>query len=340
LNKISEWTGVDRAVFERDILPANQPAVLRGLLRDWPAVQAALESPSRVVDYLKQVDTGGTVTAIVGSPEINGRFFYANDYQDLNFGPRSVTISTALDTLLALAGHPRPPAVALQAMHVPDTLPSLLADHRMPLLDSRHTPRAWMSNRSMVAAHFDNYQNIAGVVSGSRRFTVFPPEQVRNLYVGPLLKTPGGSPISVVDLRAPDFEKFPKFREALASAQEATLTPGDAIYIPILWWHAVESLEPLNILFNYWWNDASSAHHRPILALMHSMALMSGLPAVEREAWRTFFDHFVFQSDGEPGAHLPAGVRDVIGTLSPADREQVIAFIAERMRAAAGRTAD
>jgi len=196
-----------------------------------------------------------------------------------------------------------------------------------------------MSNRSMIAPHFDNYHNIACVVSGSRRFTVFPPEQVSNLYIGPLLKTPGGSPISVVNLREPDYARFPKFRQALESAQEATLTPGDAIYIPILWWHGVESLDSMNILVNYWWNDAIAARHKPILALMHSMVLMSGLPAVEREAWRTFFDYFVFETDGDPGAHLPAGLRDVMGELSPEDRDQVIAFIAERLKVAVGRKA-
>ena len=339
MQKIKDWEEVDRAVFENEIFPANQPAVLRGLLRNWPAVQAGRQSRTSVVDYFKRVDTGGTVNAIVGPPEIKGRFFYSDDYQDFNFVPRDVSISTALDTLVSLAEDAQPPAIALQAMHVPDIMPSFLGDNTMPLLDSDIVPRVWISNRSMIAAHFDNNHNIACVVSGSRRFTVFPPEQVSNLYIGPLLKTPGGSPISVVDLREPDYTRFPRFRQALESAQEAVLGPGDAIYIPILWWHGVESLDPLNILVNYWWNDAISAHHKPILGLIHSMALMSGLPADQREAWRTFFDYFAFQTDGDPGAHLPSDLRDVMGKLSSADRDQVMAFIVERLKSAVGRDA-
>jgi hypothetical protein len=232
-----------------------------------------------VVDYFKRIDSGGAVNAMVGPPQIKGRFFYSDDFQGFNFESREVSISTALDTLVSLAEDPQPPAIALQAMHVPDIMPSFLGDNTMPLLDSDIAPRVWMGNRSMIATHFDNNHNIACVVSGSRRFTVFPPEQVGNLYIGPLLRTPGGSPISVVDLRAPDYTKFPKFAEALESAQEAVLEPGDAIYIPILWWHGVESLDPLNVLVNYWWNDATAAHHKPILGLIHSMALMSGMPA-------------------------------------------------------------
>ena len=325
MQQIEEWQGVDRAVFENEIFPANRPAVLRGLLRDWPAVQAGRQSRTSVADYFKRLGAAGNVTAMVAPPETNGRFFYTADYKGFNFGSKNVSIGTALDTFLSLAGESQPPAIALQAMHVPDLMPAFLQDNPMPLLDATVAPRMWMSNRSIIATHFDNNHNIACVVSGSRRFTVFPPEQVGNLYLGPLLKTPGGTPISVVDLRAPDYEAFPKFREALASAQEAVLEPGDAIYIPILWWHGVESLEPLNVLVNYWWNDTTPAHHKPILALIHSVALMSGLPADQREVWRKFFEHFAFHADGDPAAHLPSDLRDVMGELSATERDQVLA---------------
>jgi hypothetical protein len=310
--------------------------VLRGLLRNWPAVQAGRQARESVVDYFKQFDTGSVVNAIVGPPEINGRLFYTDDFQGFNFGSKNVPVSTALDTFLSLAEDPQPPTIALQALYVPDIMPSFLEDNTMPLLDSDIAPRVWMSNRSVIATHFDNNHNIAGVVSGSRRFTVFPPEQLNNLYLGPLLRTPGGTPISTVDLRDPDYTRFPKFRQALESAQEAVLEPGDAVYIPILWWHGVESLEPLNILVNYWWNDTNPAHHKPILALIHSVALMSGLPADQREVWHKFFEHFAFQAEGDPAAHLPSDLPDVLGDLSATDRDQVLAFVAERLKTLIG----
>jgi len=336
LQNIKEWGEVDRAVFENEIFPANQPAVLRGLLQNWPVVEAGRQSDESVVEYFKRRDTGGTVTAMIGPPEIKGRLFYTDDFQGFNFGSKNVPVSTALDTFLSLAEDPQPPVIALQALHVPDIMPSFLEDNSMPLLDSDITPRAWISNRSMIAPHFDNNHNIACVVSGRRRFTVFPPEQVSNLYIGPLLKTPGGTPISTVDLRDPDYTRFPRFGQALESAQEAVLEPGDAIYIPILWWHGVESLDPLNILINYWWNDTLPVHQKPILALMHSAALMSALPAEEREIWRAFFDYLVFQAEGDPGAHLPSDLRDLPGELSSTDRDEVLAFVAERLKTLVG----
>ncbi len=332
LKNIREWQDVDRAIFENEIVPANRPAVMRGLLRDWPAVRAGLESPSNVVSYFRQFDTGSVVNAMVGPPQINGRFFYSDDFQGFNFGSESVSISKALDTLLSLAENPQPPGIALQALHIPSVMPTFLEDNAMPLLDDDVAPRVWIGNRLMIATHFDNNHNVAGVVAGSRRFTVFPPEQVGNLYIGPLLRTPGGSPISCVDLREPDYEKYPRFREALESAEEAVLEPGDAIYIPVLWWHGVEALDSLNILVNYWWNEGVPAHHKPILSLVHTMALMSGLPDDQRDVWRTFFDHFAFQADGDPGAHLPADVPDVMGKLSSSDKDRLIAYIAERLK--------
>ncbi len=336
MNDIQEWQDVDREVFENEIVPANQPAVMRGLLRDWPAVQAGRESPASVVSYFKQFDTGSTVNAMVGPPQINGRFFYTDDFKGFNFGSENVSISKALDTLLSLTENPQPPGIALQALHVPSVMPSFLEGNTMPLLSGDVAPRVWIGNRLMIATHFDNNYNIAAVVAGRRRFTVFPPEQVGNLYLGPLLRTPGGSPISCVDLRDPDFTKFPKFREAQEAAQQTVLEPGDAVFIPVLWWHGVEALEPLNILVNYWWNEGVPAHHKPILSLVHTMALMSGLPADQREVWRTLFDHLAFQQDGDPGAHLPDDLPDVMGKLSQAEKDQFLIYLAERLKNQAG----
>ena len=135
MQTIKEWQNADRAVFENEIFPGNQPAVLRGLFRDWPAVQASCRSPAEMASYLKHFDTGGTVKAIVGAPQIKGRFFYSEDFQDFNFESRGISISAALDTLVSLSEAPEPPAIALQAITVPedrDQVKALIAEHLKP----------------------------------------------------------------------------------------------------------------------------------------------------------------------------------------------------------------
>ena len=89
----------------------------------------------------------------------------------------------------------------------------------MSIVDDNVLPRIWLGNRITTPTHLDEWNNIGCVVAGRRRFTLFPPEQIANLYIGPLDFAPTGAPMSLVSLRNPDFERYPKFREALAAAQ-------------------------------------------------------------------------------------------------------------------------
>ncbi|MBC8024658.1 MAG: hypothetical protein H7Y89_01580, partial [Steroidobacteraceae bacterium] len=82
---IREWRDVSVAKFREEILPAAEPAVLRGAIRDWPAVRARLESPSAMASYVRAFDTGATAETMVGDPSIRGRFFYNDAMTGLNF---------------------------------------------------------------------------------------------------------------------------------------------------------------------------------------------------------------------------------------------------------------
>src|SRR5690606_9136816 len=127
------------------------------------------------------------------------------------------------------------------------------AGHRLPLAaiqpDARS--RVWLSNRIEVATHFDLSDNIAVVALGRRRFTLFPPDATADLYVGPLDHTPAGQPISLPDPLRPDLAAYPRFSATLERARSAELGPGDAIFIPALWWHHVATRDSVNVLVNY-----------------------------------------------------------------------------------------
>src|SRR3546814_4100254 len=69
-------------------------------------------------------------------------------------------------------------------------------------------PRVWIGNATHVSTHYDVSSNLACVVAGRRRFTLFPPDQIANLYVGPLDVTMAGQPASMVDLAAPDLTQI------------------------------------------------------------------------------------------------------------------------------------
>jgi hypothetical protein len=139
--------------------------------------------------------------------------------------------------------------------------------------------------------------------------------------------------MSLVPLHAPDFERFPRFREALAAAVSAELGPGDALYIPPLWWHHVESLEPFNLLVNYWWHAAGAAMgtQAGFDTLIHGILNLRSLPPATREAWRSLFDHYVFGPRADATEHIPAHRHGILSELSAADIARLRAYLKERL---------
>ena len=322
---LPEIDRINRRTFEEEVRPAAQPVVLRGLGRDWPAVVAARASAEEGVGYLKRFSHPQPVSAILGEPSIEGRFFYTPDLKSLNFVRGQTPLDPFLDRLLRDRNHAQPYAMAIQSVPLPQLLPGFADSNESGLLPPAVVPRMWLGNAIRVATHYDLMENIGVVVMGRRRFTLFPPDQIANLYMGPLELTPAGTPISLVDPDAPDLERYPRFAEAAKVGRSATLEPGDAIYIPFHWWHAVVSLDPVNAFVNYWWNPARTGMGNPYDALLHALVAIGSLPQDQRGVYRDVFDHLVFRMIGEPAAHLPDDVKGVLGTAD--------ATTAARMRA-------
>lgn len=174
LPKVREWHDVDLATFDNAILPENKPAVLRGLMRDWPAVQEGLKSARALCDYIAKCDSGRPVETLVGDAAIRGRFFYSDDLTGLNFTRRSESISSTLETLLKHIDDPSPPAIFIQSASIPEYLPNFLNENAIDLANRSAIPRIWVGNSITVTTHYDISDNIACVVGGHRRFTFFP----------------------------------------------------------------------------------------------------------------------------------------------------------------------
>ncbi|SFU68899.1 cupin-like domain-containing protein [Pseudoduganella namucuonensis] len=253
LSRAAETRSIDPAMDLAGLVAANQPLILRGLVRHWPAVRHGARSPEALARYLMGFDRGGESDTVLMPPEARGRLFYADDMRGFNFMRAKRSVSAVLEQVARYSMFPAAPAVAMQSALLDDCLPGFAADNPMPLVEAAARPRLWLGNEVVTPAHFDESHNLACVVSGRRRFTLFPPEQAANLHIGPLDFAPTPTPISMVSFRAPDFGRFPRFRAALQAAQVAELEPGDALYIPTLWWHHVESIGVLNTMVNYWW---------------------------------------------------------------------------------------
>jgi hypothetical protein len=328
--QIADWRGVDLPTFRDQIVPKNQPAVLRGAVLQWPAVQQGSRSAQAMCTYLMGLQQAGPVPLLTADPAIQGRFFFRDDLRGFNFQRRPAPLAVALRMLLTHLDDTEPPAVFVESAPLPDCLPDFASGNRLELLDSSIVPRIWIGNAVKVQTHYDLWNNIACVLAGRRRFTLFPPEQLPNLYPGPMDITPSGVPISMVPLENPDFERYPRFRDALAAARVAELEPGDALFIPYGWWHHVQSLRSFNVLVNYWWADSSPVTS-PLDSLLHGLLALRDLPAAERAVWRNLFDYYVFQTSGDPLAHLPPAMRGLMGARGPEQLREIKALLAQTL---------
>jgi hypothetical protein len=305
----------DPGQFLREVVQPCRPVVLRGLVKDWPIVQAGHVSPSAVRDHLKALDVGGEIEAFFGAPAIAGKYFYTDDMQGFNFERRRMKFSVALESIVASLDAPGSPSVYVGSVPTNDFLPGFAALNPMPLLNPGVGPRVWVGHAANVSSHYDTVDNLACVAVGTRRFTLFAPQLLDKLYVGPIDNTMAGQPVSLAASAAPDAHKFPLFEQIKDQALVAELQPGDALYLPKLWWHKVESTAPFNALVNYWWDAFRVGPDAPYTSLLLSMITIAERPAAEREAWKAFFDHYVFRSHGHPLEHLPPEQRGLLGPI-------------------------
>lgn len=312
---------------------ADTPALLPGLAAHWPLVQAARRSEPEALALLRSHWQGATVGVFRMAPQTRGRIAYTPDFTGFNFTRELMPFGSLLDELAVLREQPDPATLYMGSTTLEACLPDFAATHALDL----QTPEPplvslWLGNRVRVPAHQDWPSNLAVCVAGTRRFTLFPPDAVADLYIGPLELTPAGQPISLVDAEAPDLERFPRFARAAARAQHFELGPGDAIYIPSQWWHQVDAPGPLGGLINYWWRSSPEWLDAPTSALWLTLASVRDLPPAERQAWRALFDHYVFDADAQTAEHIPEAARGMLGPMSEPAMRRLRALLLNRLK--------
>ncbi|WP_435307017.1 cupin-like domain-containing protein [Pseudoxanthomonas sp. LjRoot125] len=312
---------------------ASGPTVVRGLVAHWPMVAAARESMQAAVAYLHGFERQDAppVVATVAAPEAGGRVFYNDDLSGFNFRQEHIPLGTVLDTLLKYAAREPAPMIYVASTTLDTWLPGFREENALALEGRDPLASIWIGNRTRIAAHQDVPDNIACVVAGRRRVTLFPPDQLRNLYIGPLDFTPAGQAVSLVDFASPDLERFPRFAEAMRYAQVAELEPGDAVLIPSMWWHHMEGLEPFNVLVNYWWREAPGWMDTPMNVLMYALMTMRDLPSHEREIWQDVFRHYVFEAGADTVAHIPEEARRLLSPLDEVRARDLRARLLKRI---------
>jgi len=337
MGKTREIEGLDPAhIPYAELLEAQQPAILKGVASDWEITRRGVQSAAAAIDYVASFDGGRPVVGYTGAPEIGGRFFYNADLTGLNFEARRVPLTEFLRCIEAHLNDNDPPSFYIGSTDIDLFLPGIGEQNRLSLSDPMFegnppTVSIWLGNRTTATAHFDFSNNIACNLVGRRRFTLFPPDQVANLYPGPFHLTPGGQVVSMVDFRNPELDRYHRFCDAMASAEVAELEPGDALFYPAMWWHHVETLEPLNVMINYWWNTSPAFIDTPMTTLLHAILSLRDRPEPEKQAWRALFGYYVFGDAQRPAEHLPEQARGILAPLDEAAARRLRADLLQRL---------
>ena len=324
--RVREAVVSDAAALDALLRGATEPVVLRGIAGGWPLVTAGRQGRQAAQAYLLAHARDRDFIYSEGLEQGSSSLFYGEDMA-VNFRTaraRPDALFTAINTAIA-AGQGR--AVYAGSLAISEHFPGLAGNNAVALGSRDPLASIWIGTATTVAAHNDFPDNLAVCAVGRRRFTLFPPDQFANLYLGPLDNTPAGRAVSMVDHDNPDFARHPRYRAALETAQVAELAAGDGLFVPSGWFHRVEALEPFNVLVNYWWCDSPRWMGEPQEALLHAILSIRDLPAHQRDMWRDQFEHYVFSGGEAAAAHLPEPARGVLGRLRAETAGRLRAFL-------------
>ena len=297
--------------FRAQVMTPGQPVLMRGAARAWPLLAGG--GVQGVADQLLRLETGSSAEVFVGEPAIGARYHYDATMAGFNFTRSTMPFRDALARILETATEPGHASMYMGSLTAETFFPGVEQMTRLPFVPPEVLPRIWIGHASTVACHYDTMDNVACVAAGRRRFTLFPPDAIGDLYVGPIDHTLAGQPIALAVGSAPSDPRFRRFEHARHRARVFDLEPGDALYVPKLWWHQVEATGDINVLVNFWWDGFAAGPDQPYTAMLLALTAIAERPLAERAAWRAWFDHYVFRPDGHPLAFLPPERHGVLG---------------------------
>lgn len=221
-------------VFAREYVARSRPVILRGALDDWPAMRRWS------YDYFRRRFGEREVTAVRAR---NGAMY------DPESGLNYETIRLADYVDLLESGRPVDLYLVLR---VHEAMPELFDDVVRPpyCRDVK-----WFRSKFFLGGygtkgllHRDLPENLYAQIFGRKRFVLLDRRETRRVHRHSFLS--GVPNFSPVDVEAPDYARYPRFRGA--PLWVADLEPGDLLYIPRLWWHSAHGLSH-GASVNQWW---------------------------------------------------------------------------------------
>jgi hypothetical protein len=229
--------------FERRFLKPGRPVLIKGVVDKWPASRW---NPDQL---LSRVGSNQVPVSVMPRPGD-----YAGSVR------RKMPLS---EYVAALARAPEGPGeIYLGEVPLAKFFPELLPDVQRPSFFPQEEPLnavLYMGSRQFSQLHY-HPQGSATLcqVYGHKRLWLYPPDQTPYLYKYPWYSD--NSNMSLTTSPQPDPATFPKFGKARAI--ELVIGPGELLFIPIYWWHAVQN-EELNIAVVFFWYRSARSRWLP-----------------------------------------------------------------------------
>lgn len=329
-NKVATVEGVSACDVPSFITDSKQPIILKGFINHWPIVKKGQESEKSLQSYLLKHAASSNVIVNHGSPDIGGRIFYDETLTTLNCKAYKMPLAELFEHINLHKLDKRPPLYYMGTTSVTASFSNLKQENDIHIEGKSPVMNMWMGNQSTIPAHYDVPNNIACNIYGRRRFTLFPPEQLENLYIGPLDFTPAGQSISLVDFKKPDFTKYPKFEQALKHAHVAELEAGDALFLPSMWWHHVEGLSHFNLLATFWWSSTEHLLDESGNALLYSIMALRNISEDKKDIWFNLFRHYIF--DAPSLNYIPEHAKGMLNPLNEKALRSFKDYLIKRLR--------
>lgn len=232
--------------FEAEYVRRSRPVIIEGLVDHWPARRWNFSSFAE-----RWSNRSVTVEEFA-----SGDRFDAPSRREYKLNVAEFVRRLAL-------GKPSPtrPPPALFCI-VRQELPEVLSELHPPgiLGGARHIDYNLVAGRdSIVFGHYHlGLHALLCQIHGTKRVVLCRPEDSPHVYPYPLYG--GLFSTSRVDFLEPDFRRFPQFRAARPI--EIVMQPGDALFIPVHWWHATYGVD-LSMTASLFWKARWREHRFP-----------------------------------------------------------------------------
>ncbi|KAI0441478.1 leucine carboxyl methyltransferase [Xylaria telfairii] len=142
-----------------------------------------------------------------------------------------------------------------QPANIEADFPGIASDFQLPpelsfVKRNEHSSVLRISGRVNMWLHYDVMANVYCQVAGSKKLLLFPPDDVSHLSFAP------GASSSSIDV----FSGLETPALALTHPHEATLGPGDVLFLPPLWLHSTASLTNLGVAVNVFFRNLETGY--------------------------------------------------------------------------------